>query len=189
MSVVEDKVEEHFNKHRDVPLALATVKSKAWTDMLRGKHTRYAYKQLKSWQDAEDAVQEAYTRVLEQVGKGKEIRNLEGYFIIVLRSCIANVFNVNRNKPESDSCEGSEDYNIPEDQKEYLEDHFIRLSEIKNIQRISRQLPVHYQDIYTLKFVYEHSYEEIQEVLGVSRHVIKKAVTKLNKRLKEEEDE
>jgi len=183
---MQEQVVEHFNKGKDSVLALEKVKNKAWTDILRGNYTVMANKQLKCWEDAEDAVQEAYTKVLEQLAKGKEIKNLNGYFTIVLRHCIVDVYNRNRNRPDADSSDGSEDYNTDEENKEQLEDYFLRLEELENVEKVLKKFPQHYQDIYKLKYIYEHSAKDIADVLGRGLRTVTTALYRMNKKLKEE---
>lgn len=187
MQAVEQVV-EHFKKGKDTIRALDSVANKAWTGIVRGNYVVMANKQLKNWEDAEDAVQGAYTRILEQLAKGKEIKNLNGYFTIVLRHRIIDIHNSNRNRPDTDSSDGSEDYNTAEEVKEQLEDHFLRLEELKNVDKVVKQFPLRYQDIYKLKYIYEHSYVDIAEVLGMKVKTVETALYRMNKKLKEERD-
>lgn len=180
-------VEEHFTKNMSTIRALDDIKNKAWTAIRRGKWEGQAYKQLKNNEDAEDAVQEAYTRIWERLARGGEIKDLDRYFTIVLRNCITDVHKANRNTPSTDSSDGSEDYNIPEDQKVYLEDTLAIDEKIEDIARVSKGFSKVHQDIFELRYVYRHKYKEIKDVLNVSIPSIAKAINKLNKVLKETE--
>ena len=178
-------VEEHFTKNMSTTRALDDIKSKAWTAVRRGKWEGQAFKQLKNKEDAEDAVQEAYTRILEREARGGEIKDLDRYFTIVLRNCISDVHKRNRNTPTTDSSDGSEDYNVPEEQKVYLEDELSRSEKIGDIARVTKHFSKVHQDIFELRYVYQHKYKEIMEVLNVSRPMVNKAIVKLNNALKE----
>lgn len=84
------EAEAHFREHGDVVQFKEDGNPNASYEVIRGDVTRYAYGLTKDWQDAEDAVQEAYTRILE---KGKEDDlNFGGLFKIVLDHTMMDTF-------------------------------------------------------------------------------------------------
>ena len=73
--------ESHFREHGDSVQFNKGGNPNASYDVVRGDLTVYAYARLKDWMDAEDAVQEAYVRVLAAEA---EPQNFGGIYKIVL---------------------------------------------------------------------------------------------------------
>lgn len=75
------EAEKHFRKHGDSIQFKKGGNPNASYDVIRGDLTVYAYGRTKDWMDAEDAVQEAYVRMLET---DVEVENFAGLFKIML---------------------------------------------------------------------------------------------------------
>ncbi len=87
---MNEQVEHHAQNHLDV-LVFPKGEGKDYI-MKRGKYTRMAYGRLnQSWQNAEDAVQEAYLKILENPPKKvMTTAGWEAFFTVVLKGVIYN---------------------------------------------------------------------------------------------------
>ena len=181
-----ERLIEHFEKNRDSPRELADVANKAFTTIDRGYYTKVAYKFFKNWEDAEDAVQDAYTRLLHAINKGIQIRKFDQYFNIVLRNAINDVFNKRRGMPDTVHPDAVDKVLEPDDLPDPKEVEQTTQEELRTIQQVSKDFNPMYKDIIELRFVHQHTSKEIIEVLGVLPNKVKKCLYKLKKALGEQ---
>lgn len=84
---LHQEAEEHFRKHGDSVQFKQGGNPNASYDVIRGDLTVYAYGRTKDWMDAEDAVQEAYVRMLDT---DVEVENFAGLFKTMLDHTIVD---------------------------------------------------------------------------------------------------
>lgn len=178
-----ERLIKHFEKNMDTPRELEDVAHKAFTAIDRGRFTKQAYKQLKNWEDAEDAVQDAYARLLHAIDKGIEIKKFDHYFTIVLRNAISDVFNKRRGMPDTVHPDTVEKLLEPEECEEVTGKSE---EDLMTIRQVSKKLNPTYQAIIDLRFSYHHTNEEIVDILEVSPDKVKKAFYFLKKKLGEQ---
>lgn len=92
---MKDLVLQHFEQNAD-----KVVDKDGKVKTVRGKASMYAYRRLKNWEDAEDSVQEAYTRALAYSDGFKEGSDFDCWFFIILANVINNVMYRRDNSPE-----------------------------------------------------------------------------------------
>lgn len=181
-----ERLIKHFEEHRDTTRELDDVANKAFTAIDRGYYTKVAYKFFKNWEDAEDAVQDAYARLLYAMDKGIQIRKFDQYFNIVLRNAINDVFNKRRGMPDTVHPDELEKVLEPDDLPEPKEVAIKTEEELQIIEKVSKTLNPTYQDIITLRFFHGHTNEEIVEILGENPNKVKKAIYFLKKKIGEQ---
>lgn len=92
---VHEECKSHYEEHGDSVLFKKLTGSDY--DVQRGNLTKYAYGRLNNWQDAEDAVQDAYIHLLSYPPKG-EGHNFGGLFKLALDRAIGLIRSVEHRK-------------------------------------------------------------------------------------------
>ena len=176
-----ERLVKHYEKNGDTPRELDDVANKAFTTMDRGRFTKQAYKQLKNWEDAEDAVQDAYTRLIGAISRGVKIEKFDHYFTIVLRNTIDDVFNKRRGMPDTVHPDEVDKVLEPNDLPDPKEVNKKTEEELKTILQVSKDFIPVYKDIIELRFVHQHTSKDIIDILGVLPNKVKKALHRLKK--------
>lgn len=122
---------------------------------------------------AEDALQEAFLKIADNVEKIKKIECPQR-----VAYCVITVKNVSRNQIRSDSrtvsydsYEGVDNL-FPSGQS--IEDEFVKNEEIKQIQSIINSLPDKDKQMIHLKWNRSKSYKEIADILNITEDAAKK---------------
>lgn len=181
-----ERLVEHYKKNCDRSRELDNVAHKSFTTVDRGRFTKQAYRQLKDWGEAEDAVQNAYLKIMEAEKRGVEIQKFDEYFTIVLRNAIAEVYNQRMNKAPLNSTTVPEETIDPEQLPDPQEESKQTQEYLQVVEKVGKSFSNKYQDIYKLKYTYNHTWKEISEVMDISYRVVKRAFTRLKKKIKEE---
>jgi len=115
--------EKHFREEGDEVLALNKVRAKAWTDMRRGRLFKKAYNRLRSVQDAEDAVQDAFEKALRYGHTFNPQWEFGEWFNTILGNSIRGVMRTNMNQQIFvEEEEGEDDEPLTDN---YMEEHEI----------------------------------------------------------------
>lgn len=170
-----EAVEEHYKKDCDTLRALTKVDNHSFIAIDRGRYTKQAYKALKCWEDAEDAVQEAYRRILTAVSRGRVIEDIDKYFTIALRSSIIDTINYNRGRPPTVHPDTV-------DKLEAINEEILSYEEIAEVVKdLTHRFTSREKDILYLRYEENLPYSDIQNILGISKVTVWNALNKLNK--------
>ena len=138
-----------------------------------------AYEVVRNERDAEDAVQEAFVRILKNISKiedieGKETKN---FVAVITKREAMKIYNKKRNRSESAGTEVE----------------YIRIADsapVNMVKMAIEKLPYKYSSLLTLKYVMGYSGKEISKIIGLSetnvRQQLLKARKMLSKMLEEE---
>jgi RNA polymerase sigma factor (sigma-70 family) len=183
---VNKEIEAHWKKNGDK----IKFKSKetASYDMIRGSLTRYAYGRLKSWQDAEDAVQEAYLHAVTYPPKG-EGHNFGGLYKIWLDQAIFNIRakNHKRGMVEEEEDIDNESSGIENtESSELIPEQAIDISGQTNlIMDMTDGLKHKPKSIIRLALIFGYEYKEIEKILKVSPKTVDNTLTYFRQKVKE----
>lgn len=130
----------------------------------RDRYARYAARLLGSADAAEDAVQDAFLRAFDQLAHCRDPDNFAGWFFLILRNrCFAERRRAGRDVPLAEA--GDATTNGPAARP----DESVEAADIRRaLQRALQQLTPEQREVFVLKHVEEHSYEEIAARTGAS---------------------
>lgn len=125
-----------------------------------------AYKILGRKSDAEDAVHEAFVRIIQKIEKISQISYDErGYYIVIIVKNIS--LDMLRKRKRLNETDIDELYDIQDDSS--VEDDAIQRAEYSELRKaMSRLNDTDYEILY-LKFFMDYSSSEISELLGISQ--------------------
>lgn len=186
---INKEVEHHWALNGDT-IKFKTLDSASY-DMVRGSLTRYAYGRLKDWMDAEDAVQEAYYRLLRFPPQG-EGHNFGGLFKLALDRTIAEIGSKNtiRNSvleeendiEEDNSIDSHESTNINPDQAHDM----VELTSM--IMDMSDILPAKKKHIVRLAMIFNYSYREIAGITKTDEEKVRNTLKAFRQKIRENPD-
>lgn len=190
MKDVYRAIERHFQKYGDTIRFKDGGNPNASYDVIRGEATKYAYGRLKSWQDAEDAVQEAYLRLLERAKDEKE--NIGGLFKVILDHIIIDFFR----KDTRD-----EDINVPNDviagtdgltlvdlaEGDELDPaHLLEIEErVKEIMDATNKMSPKAKGIVRMSLLFGYTNQEVANLLRISTKKVSNTLEYFHKKYKE----
>lgn len=192
--LLNSEAEAHFKEHGDVVKFKEDGNPNASYEVIRGDVTRYAYGRLKDWQDAEDAVQEAYARILES-GK-EEGLNFGGLFKIVLDHTMMDMFRKDKVREHINE----EDAVVPETNGQSLvelaegeEVDPLRMLEMQErinfIMEHSNKLSPKSKGIIRMSLIFGYTRAEVATILKIKQHKVANVVAYFRKKLEEWEDD
>ncbi len=127
---------------------------------------------------AEDAVHQAFLKILENFDKVGEIscHKTRSYVVIIVRNATINLYNQRKRRTtipleDVEYCITTEPISVAED--------------LDHLARAVLKLPVIYKDVLTLKYVQEFSNEEIAKMLDISEATVRKRLERAKRRLEE----
>jgi len=127
---------------------------------------------------AEDAVHQAFLKILENFDKVGEIscHKTRSYVVIIVRNATINLYNQRKRRTtipleDVEYCITTEPISVAED--------------LDHLARAVLKLPVIYKDVLTLKYVQEFSNEEIAKMLDISEAAVRKRLERAKRRLEE----
>lgn len=175
-------IEEHYKQNgdrlriRDIPM------NSAWITPIRGKLVKYAYGKLGSWEDAEDAVHDAYERALRynKSFKGSP-EDFESWFFIILINVVNDVRAGRTNEPpsiEADDTIGSDEYLVPAETPEEAVSA-IRWGNVFN--KLCLKLSTRDVSVLQLYFLYGHKAADVADLLSVNLHTVKRILNENRK--------
>jgi len=136
-----------------------------------------AYNILHDYQDAEDAIQNAFLRISKYLDKIGEIRckKTRGYLVIIVRNLSFDRFNEKKKAVPVDFLdETAEEI----DSEVSIENHVLNLERGKELAEALSKLNSNYADLLTLKYYYEYSTPEIADLLNLSYEVVSVRLTR-----------
>jgi RNA polymerase sigma-70 factor (ECF subfamily) len=134
---------------------------------------------------AEDAVHDSFVKIIENLDNIEEVtcHKTKYYIVTIVRNTSINLYNYRKNKAY-----------IPIEEIEYelfVDTEFENSlnSELDNLGDLGRaiiKLPVMYRDIITLKFVYEFTYQEIADSLGITEVNARKRIERAKQKIEDQ---
>lgn len=174
-------IEQHYKENgdrlriRDIPM------NSAWITPVRGKLTKYAYGKLGNWEDAEEAVHDAYERAIRYHGSFKEGFDYEAWFFIILINVVNDVRAGRTNEPpsiEADDTIGAEEYLIP---AETPEEAVSSLKWANVFNKLCLTLSRRDVSVLELYFLYGHKAVDVAELLNINIHTVKRILNENRK--------
>ena len=147
-----------------------------------------ALSMLKNESDAQDAVMEAFKRIIKNIKKFNNIscNKIEGLLVIYIRNTSIDVYNSNKRhaKYTSFECHSS-------DTQESTEDVVVSRNEAERLAEVIARLPESQSSALLMKYEYGYSYQDISKALNVTesavRSMISRAKAELRKLMNAEE--
>lgn len=187
------EAEAHFKEHGDVVQFKQDGNPNASYEVIRGDVTRYAYGLTKDWQDAEDAVQEAYCRILER-GKEEDL-NFGGLFKIILDHTMTDKFRkdaVRSHIQHEDLYVEGEDEEGPRSVVALAEsdepDPLLMLEfqqKIDFIMDSSNKMNPKSKGIIRMAYIFGYTHTEIANILNVNRRKVDNLIARFKKKFEE----
>jgi len=130
----------------------------------RDRYARYAARLLGSADAAEDAVQDAFLRAFDQLAQCRDPDNFAGWFFLILRNrCFAERRRAGREAPLAEAADAAANGPVARP------DQSVETADIRRaLQRALQQLTPEQREVFVLKHVEEHSYQEIAARTGAS---------------------
>lgn len=157
---------------------LSTVDStedKSLIEFLYTEYKQIMYKTavsiLHNNEDAEDAVHEAFLRVIKNISKFCKYSCNENasYLVIIVRGIALNMLSAKNKKVEF-----SEDLPSSDDIEQTVENYITYEQVVKNIESLSLSL----KNVATLMWVYQLSEKEISELLDMNINTVRSSVSR-----------
>ena len=145
---------------------------------------RVAFRLMGNVQDAEDMVQEAYLKLWKKRDELSEVASIEAYCVTLIKNLCYDSLR---------SCRPDEDSRLPEELKLPTDSNIAReieqKDEARQVKRLIRQLPRSQQQIILLRDVNDCSYEEIEQVTGLTAVNIRVLLSRARKKIREQFNE
>ncbi|MCM1062682.1 MAG: sigma-70 family RNA polymerase sigma factor [Eubacterium sp.] len=140
-----------------------------------------AYGILENKYDTEDAVHEAFMRVMKKLTKISEINchQTHAYLLIIVKNTALKILKKRKNTiaVDTDTIEIADDFG--------LEEYVISNMEVESIKHILEQLSDDYYEVLFLELFMEFSISDIAEQLGLTYENTKKRLQRAKKKFKE----
>lgn len=154
------------------------------TGRLRARLRRYLARYLRRREDAEDVVQESFTRVLEAAAKG-EIRYPQSYLYRTARNLAFNLkarkFN-QVERPLADSASPDVIPDVVDEAESDPEDRVMAQRQFELFCRAAASLPAQCREVLVLRKVYGLSQREVATRLGIAISTVEKHLAKALRR-------
>lgn len=186
------EAETHFREHGDSIKFKDDGNPNASYDVVRGDLTVYAYGRTKDWMDAEDAVQEAYLRVLEN-GKEENL-NFGGLYKITLDHCIVSK---HRRDGVRNNVEVEDEFTYDEDENRLSlieqavgnEADPLQLMEVQEkidyIMEKSNKMNHKAKGIIRMSLIFGYTNKEIAEILNIKPKKVANTLVYFRKQMEE----
>ncbi len=147
---------------------IASGDKQAFQDLLERHQVaiyRYCLLMVAEKDVADDMFQDIFFSFYQACRKGRSIHNVRGYLVVTARSrCLDYIEMKNRHVGLEASPEQSWE---PDYEAGDVKEHF---------QAALREIPEQYRESFVLFALKEYSYDEIAEMLHISRHVVKNRI-------------
>jgi len=176
--------EDHYKEHGDTLLFKKLTGSSY--DVQRGNLTKYAYGRLRNWQDAEDAVQDAYIHLLSYPPKG-EGHNFGGLFKLALDRAINLIRGVEIRKGAV-ICENKEEEDLVEEavSEDLQPDELSSIVGMTNlIMDMSDCLKPKQKAIVRWSMIFNYSYKDITSFTNTDYHTVCNTIVRFRSKIKE----
>ena len=133
---------------------------------------KVAYRVLKDYHLAQDAVQSAFIKLLNNLDNIEQIdsRKTRAFVIIVTRNISINFY---RKRQRQNNVVLEDIENILADESQFIDDKIINAELLDKITLKIKNLYEPYADILTLRYLYHYSDKEIAELLGISHENVR----------------
>jgi RNA polymerase sigma-70 factor (ECF subfamily) len=174
---MKNLIEEHFIANKDRLRVRDEPVNGSWIAINRGKLTAYANRRLQNWEDAEDAVQESYSRALQFIPSFNKSLDFDNWFFIVLTNVVNDMIRNKGSAPEmveaDDNTLTSEEFIAPAEEPF----HFMLYSEQdQRMSKVCSQLSDRDASILSLYYSYGHSAPGIATLLGVNIATVNRVI-------------
>lgn len=131
-------------------------------DYYREKIYQYVYFRIPDQEKTEDLLSEIFTKVLDYLIKGNEIKNFRAFLYQTARNIIVDFYR-EKNKHEISLDEISE-LEIKEE-KDPAKEFDLKLDLVK-IEKALRRIPDRYREVIVLRYINELPFKEIAKITG-----------------------
>lgn len=139
---------------------------------------RIAYRMVQSQEDAEDILQDTYTKLWEKRKQLPDILNYESFAVRVLKNTCLDF--LKKNKLYSLQVEEVEVADLTSFSRQ-LENENV----LEHLRRLVEYLPAQHQKVFQLHYRDEFSLEEIEDITGLSNGNIKVILSRARKMIKD----
>lgn len=173
---MQAQIEEHYKNNSDRLRLRDEALNGAYVASIRGKMSKYAYRMLGNWEDAEDAVQDCYERVLRYQTTFKEGSDFDSWVWIILINVINNIRKGKTNEPTI--VEATDNISVDEylTSSESPEESVTLLKWGKAFDSLSLKLSTRDVSILQLYFLYGHTMPDVSQILDVNIHTIQRVI-------------
>lgn len=144
-----------------------------------------AYKYLNDKQLAEDALQQAFIKVIKYLNKidEKNCPNTRGYLVIISRTTAIDMLK----KKSKDYPTGIDfDNEIADEYTTEPSVMMLHKETVNELSEIIKELPHIYRDVFMLRIIQEHSRAEIADICGISVDAVDKRLSRAKKMIRKE---
>ena len=134
---------------------------------------RVAYRILNDYHLAQDAVQLAFIKLIDNLDKINEINcnGTRAFVVIIVRNISINIYR--KRRKESGISLDEMEYDIPDNNELALEDKVINNEMLAKILLKIKEMHPPYADIISLKYFYHYSNDEIAKMLDISNENVR----------------
>lgn len=127
---------------------------------------KLAYKILKDYHLAEDAVQMAFIKIIKHLDKIKKIdcKETRAFLVIIIRSTAIDLYR----KRDSEAVPLELFEETASSDEESIDDKIVRAEMFAEAVEKIKVLPSQYADVIALRYFYHYSDQEIAELLGIT---------------------
>ncbi len=182
--MMKTKVEAHFIANKDRLRVREEAANGSWLAINRGAMTVHAYRRLRSWEAAEDAVQEAYVRALQFEGSFKEDMDFDNWFYIILMNVVSRAIRQDGLVPEmveaDDNLLTADDFieSMPEPHHDLIqEQHY------DNLRTHCSSLSIRDASILKLYYQFGYSRPDISRLIDVNEATVHRVLYINKKRI------
>lgn len=170
-------------------LAIENDEQRKFMERLYLNHNKkmYAYlrRRLQNNQDAEDALQHTFVRMIKNIQKYRscEKQNLDGLIVILMRSICSNMLN---NLYRKVTIPIDEEWDADSSETPSVEDVVISRETTARLTSIIGELSDDKKDIVQLRLIYGYSFIDIAEFLDLSYDVVRQRFSRAMKILRQQ---
>lgn len=170
-------------KEREIILRVKSGDSSAFTALYNlywGKVYNFTQLYIISKEDAEEIVQEVFTKIWENREKLSEVKSFDGFLFILTRNTIFNHSRDNFNR-HFYKITISDAYNLKGDD---LVEDIIASDIAEHINKLIEQLPPRQKEVYRLSRVEHLTYKEIAQQLSIEPKTVERHINEAIKHLR-----
>lgn len=163
---------------------MTTTEFKSLLLPVKGKLYRLALSLLNSRAEAEDAVQDAYLKLWNRRQQLGEYRSVEALAVTTTKNICIDRLRSYRSRNKNDG--GLEEMSLPAGQR-FDPSHAMGLKEqLQQVQALIGQLPRQQRMILHLRDIEQYSYDEIEQMTGLSRNNIRVTLSRARKQIRDQ---
>lgn len=175
---------KEIEKHSDIELSMmlnsadSSVAKRAFEE-LYNRYSKlvftYCVKMLRDEENAKDAFQDTFIRLLNVSSKKENIENMKAYIMKIARNVCLDKIKEIRNMPEP----------LNHTIGKYYQQRYERKEEKEIIDAALDKLPYALKETLMMKEYLNYSYDEIAEIMGLSRTAVATNIHRAKDRLRE----